>query len=294
MSQRGGMSFPILQGPRLEEAAAKAGRWPGGSQRSPGRGLFRAGHLPLAVENYDSYFAAMKRFISVWLVMIFLGQISPWLAAQTDPARAAAEAADRQEAQERALRLKAIIEDVVAAQSAQQKRMLALIEDMKVLRDDTAEAVGKCATAADLKKLDEKITALEKSRQADRELILGEIAKLAKALAATPASAHPPPHGPTVSERTIAERRPVGVSTTTVKIKPPEVKAPEPAPKVERGVEHLVNQGEFFSTILTAYNAEFKKLGKKPVTQKQVLASNPGLNPNNIRVGQKIFIPVLD
>jgi LysM repeat protein len=43
-----------------------------------------------------------------------------------------------------------------------------------------------------------------------------------------------------------------------------------------------------------AYNAEFKKLGKKQVTQKQVLAANPGLNPNNIRVGQKIFIPVLD
>lgn len=235
----------------------------------------------------------MKRLFFLWLVTFFLGQLSPRLAAQADPARAAAEAADRQEAQERALRLKAIIEDVVAAQSAQQKRMLALIEDMKVLRDDTAEAVGKCATTADFKKLDEKIAALEKARTADRELILGEISKLAKTLAATPAPAAPP-QVPAISDRTIAERRPVGVSTTMVKPKPPEVKATEPAPKLEKGVEHVVNKGEFFSTILAAYNTEFKKLGKKQVTQKQVLAANPGLNPNNIRIGQKVFIPVLD
>ncbi|GDY19657.1 hypothetical protein LBMAG56_10020 [Verrucomicrobiota bacterium] len=235
----------------------------------------------------------MKRLIFLGLMTFFVSQVSPRLAAQaTDPAKAAAEAADRQEAQERALRLKAIIEDVVAAQSAQQKRMLALIEDMKVLRDDTAEAVGKCATTADIKKLDEKIAALEKARTADRELILGEIAKLAKTLAAAPAPAptpHPPTHvGP------ITDRKPPTIPTPAIKPKPPEVKPTEPAPKLEKGVEHVVNKGEFFSTILAAYNAEFKKLGKKQVTQKQVLAANPGLNPNNVRIGQKIFIPVLD
>ena len=230
----------------------------------------------------------MKRLIFLWLVTFFLGQLAPRLAAQSDPARAAADAADRQEAQERALRLKAIIEDVVAAQSAQQKRMLALIEDMKVLRDDTAEAVGKCATTADMKKLDDKIAALEKARTADRELILGEIAKLAKTLAAAPAPA-PAPH-----VGAITDRKPPTLGTPAIKPKPPEPKATEPAPKLEKGVEHVVNKGEFLSTILAAYNAEFKKLGKKQVTQKQVLAANPGLNPNNIRIGQKIFIPVLD
>lgn len=248
-----------------------------------------------------SIFRAMKRPFSLGLAVIFLSQTSPLLTAQTDPAKAAAEAANRQEAEERAQRLKAIIEDVVAAQSAQQKRMLALIEDMKVLRDDTAEATGKCATSADVKKLDERIAALDKRREADKEAILAEVEKLAKAvrelakaLAAAPASAPP------TNDRTHTERRPTGGLPTVSKVKTPddkkpEVKVPDPAPpKLEKGVEHVVNKGEFFSTILAAYNAEFKKLGKKQVTQKQVLAANPNLNPNAIRVGQKVFIPVLD
>lgn len=240
----------------------------------------------------------MKRFISFWLACLLVGQTTHRLAAQVDPAKAAAEAADRQEAEERAKRLKAIIEDVVAAQSAQQKRLLALIEDMKILRDDTAEAVGKCATTGDIKKLEEKINALDKRREADKEAITTEVQKLTKALAdLTKALASAPP--PVTHEKPPVDRKPPGGGVTTVKIKTPEtkvpeVKTPEPPAKVEKGVEHVVSKGEFFSTILAAYNAEFKKLGKKQVTQKQVMAANPGLNPNNIRIGQKVFIPVLD
>lgn len=249
----------------------------------------------------------MKRSLSLWLTVVFLSQTVLSQTSPNDPvARAAAEAANRQEAEERAQRLRAIIEDVVAAQSAQQKRMLSLIEDMKVLSDETANAIGKCATTAEVKKLDERITAIDKHREADKEAIMAEVEKLAKAvrelakiIAATPA-----PAPPTV-DRTHPERRPAGGTPTIIKVKTPddkkpavktpEVKPTEPAPpKLEKGVEHVVNKGEFFSTILAAYNAEFKKLGKKSVSEKQVLAANPRLNPNNIRVGQKIFIPVLD
>ena len=246
----------------------------------------------------------MKRSLSLWLTVVFLSQTVLSQTSPNDPvARAAAEAANRQEAEERAQRLRAIIEDVVAAQSAQQKRMLDLIGDMKVLSDETANAIGKCATTAEVKKLDERITAIDKRREADKEAIMAEVEKLAKAvrelakiIATTPAPA------PTVVER---PHRPGSGSPNLVKIKPsddkkPDVKTPEvkptesAPPKLEKGVEHVVNKGEFFSTILAAYNAEFKKLGKKSVSEKQVLAANPRLNPNNIRVGQKIFIPVLD
>ena len=199
-------------------------------------------------------FRAMKFSISLGLAVVFLSQAALSQTPPVDPAaRAAAEAANRQEAEERAQRLKAIIEDVVAAQSAQQKRMLALIEDMKVLRDDTAEATGKCATTADVKKLDERITAIDKHREADKEAIMAEVEKLAKAVRelAGAIKAAPAPATPS-TDRTHPERRPGGGSSSIVKIKPPEdkkpevktqeIKPPEPAPpKLEKGVEHIVN-----------------------------------------------------
>ena len=77
----------------------------------------------------EFYFAAMKRFLRIGLCVALLGHAAPRLAAQGEPprndtARRAAEESDHQEAEERAKRLRAIIEDLVAAQSAQQKRQI--------------------------------------------------------------------------------------------------------------------------------------------------------------------------
>jgi len=54
----------------------------------------------------------------------------------------------------------------------------------------------------------------------------------------------------------------------------------------EKGFEHTVASGDTLSTIVQAY----KKKGIK-VTVDQILKVNPGLVPEKMKVGQKIFIP---
>ena len=66
-----------------------------------------------------------------------------------------------------------------------------------------------------------------------------------------------------------------------------------PAPADFKAREHVVQSGEFLSTILEAYNAAFKAEGLSGrVTQSQVLKANPGLDPNRLLVRQKLLIPL--
>ena len=65
-----------------------------------------------------------------------------------------------------------------------------------------------------------------------------------------------------------------------------------PAPPKFKAREHVVQSGEFLSTILAAYNAAFKKEGLKGrVSQSQVLKANPGMKADRLLAGQKLLIP---
>jgi LysM repeat protein len=108
-----------------------------------------------------------------------------------------------------------------------------------------------------LKRLAEKIQEIDRKREADRELILGQIEKLAKT------SAAPSPKPPKVT-----------VPDTTVPTGP------------EKGFEYVVQSGDTLSLIAQAYRDKNIK-----VTVKQILQANPGLDEKRLKVGQKIFIP---
>jgi len=57
--------------------------------------------------------------------------------------------------------------------------------------------------------------------------------------------------------------------------------------------EHVVQAGEFLSTIQEAYNKAFKDEGLKGrITQSQILKANPGLKANRLLIGQKLRIPL--
>ena len=74
---------------------------------------------------------------------------------------------------------------------------------------------------------------------------------------------------------------------------PPHNGSTNPAPADFKAREHVVQSGEFLSTILEAYNAAFKAEGLSGrVTQSQVLKANPGLDPNRLLVRQKLLIPL--
>ncbi|MGB7749420.1 MAG: LysM peptidoglycan-binding domain-containing protein [Verrucomicrobiia bacterium] len=158
------------------------------------------------------------------------------------------------------------IQDLLDAQAVQGKRIDALEKEISDLRDKASQPppATDTASAADLKKLADQVQEIDRKRQEDRELILKEIEKLGK-VSGSPAASHKAP--PTLST--------------------PALDNPTPAATgPQKGYEYKVAAGDTLSIIAKAYRDQGIK-----VTTDQILKANPGLNPNTIKVGQKIFIP---
>ena len=151
------------------------------------------------------------------------------------------------------------LQDALDAQAVQAKRITALEKEISELRDKPG-ASG--ANPDDLQKLADQVQELAKKQQADNDLILKEIGKLSKVGGPSPG------HKPTPNVTTNA---PTGGSSVGGK---------------ENGYEYPIANGDTVDAIARAYRAKGVK-----VTSEQILAANPGLNPNSLRVGQKIFIP---
>ena len=154
-------------------------------------------------------------------------------------------------------------QDLQDAQALQAKRITALEKEISELRDKSNGAgANPGANPDDLQKLADQVQELAKKQQADNDLILKEIGKLSKVGGPSPG------HKPTPNVTTNA---PTGCSSVGGK---------------ENGYEYKVAAGDTLSIIAKAYREQGIK-----VTAEQILKANPGLNPNSLRVGQKIFIP---
>ena len=153
------------------------------------------------------------------------------------------------------------VQDLLDAQAVQAKRIDALEKEISELLDKSG---GSSVAQGDLEKLADQIQEIDKKRQADRELILKEIEKLGKVSGGS-GSGHksPPP------------------ATTT-----PTASSSAGTGGKENGYEYAVQHNDTLSIIVKAYREQGIK-----VTTDQILKANPGLNPNSLKVGQKIFIP---
>jgi LysM repeat protein len=150
------------------------------------------------------------------------------------------------------------IQDLQETQAAQARHIDALEKEISDLREKSSQPGGtETANAEDLKKLADQVQEIDKKRQADRELILKEIEKLGKVSGSSPG------------------RR----STPTVTTNPP-------AGGKQSGYEYSIQRNDTFSIIAKAYRDQGIK-----VTADQILKANPGVDPKNLKVGQKIFIP---
>ena len=164
---------------------------------------------------------------------------------------------DHQAAEEQYKRLNSAIEELLAANVAQQKRLAALAEEMQQLREEVArlrQPPANFASLEDLRLLAKKVQELDENREADKKRILEELQKLSKAKPPAPAEVS-------------------GAHTNAPK-------------KNEKGYEYVVKKNDSLLAIV----AEYRKQGVK-VTLDQVLKANPTLKPNNLQVDQKIFIP---
>lgn len=161
------------------------------------------------------------------------------------------------------------IQDAQEAMRLQEQRIAALEKEIGELRDKVnAPTVNDSASRDDLKQLADQMQEIDRKRLDDRELILKQIEQLAKAGVLAPAT---PTHKPKTNPETTA----TGDDNSHTTPSGPE-----------NGHYYTIKDGDRLSDIVKAYQAQGVK-----VTTKQVLKANPGLDPNKIISGKKIFIP---
>ena len=149
------------------------------------------------------------------------------------------------------------IQDLIESQSQQSKRIDALEKELADLAAKVnTPQVNDSASAADLRKLADAVQEIDRKRQADKELILANLEKLGKISAGEPHLHRPAP------------------------------KTSDTPAVTQDCFPYVIQEGDTLGLIAKA----FKEKGVK-VTTAQIIKANPGLNPNALYVGKKIFIP---
>jgi len=212
----------------------------------------------------------MKRSFLLLTIFLTLGLRIPVMAQNATTAAAIAE---KQDTEEHFKRLTADLENLQSANAALQKKFAALEEEISKLREEQTRAASNTSAQEDLKRLPEKIQEVDKKREADRDLILSQLKKLGETLAA------PSPRGKKNSAAIPDESSPHSSSKSA------------DAGSPEKGYPYTVQDGDTLGVILRDLNAQFKSKGMKSITMKQVMAANPTVDWNRLRIGQKIFIP---
>jgi septal ring factor EnvC (AmiA/AmiB activator) len=163
--------------------------------------------------------------------------------------------------EERLNQLSGKIEDLIAGQEAQRKRIAELSKEIAALRDEHAKPNTSYASQESLTRLAKSVEEVDRKRLEDYEKIRAELLKIGKTISSVPSAA--PPRKPANSPETSEKRA-----------------APDSY------FEYSVKQGETLSMIVGAYREKNIK-----VTTDQILKANPGLKAERLRPGQKIIIP---
>jgi len=193
----------------------------------------------------------MKK-ISPWLCLLIFAAFNPGFARAQDA-----------ETTERLNKVEGYVQDLQATQLDQKKQIQALEKEIADLRDKLNQpAANNYANADDLQKLAKQVQELADKQQKDNDQIVKTLDKLSK-ISGSPNMSHRPP---------------------SVE---PAVSADNPIPGgPQKGYYYTIQEKDTLSAIAKAYRAQNIK-----VTVDQILKANPGLDPKNLIVGKKIFIP---
>jgi len=181
------------------------------------------------------------------------------LALCTAPAVRAQDAAT----QERLDKLAGRIEDLTASQEALKKQISDLSHELESMREQLGKPNTSYVRQEDLSRLESDIKAVDQKRMDDAEKVRTELQKLRNAVAAPPPSTRKAP---------AAKQKETPTAAT-------------PATN-DKGFEYKIKSGDTLDAIALAYKEKNIK-----VTVAQILANNPGLKAERLKVGQTIFIP---
>jgi peptidoglycan hydrolase CwlO-like protein len=183
------------------------------------------------------------------------------------PTKAAAIAA-QQGAEERYKRMAADMQALQMDNESLKAKIASLEQKIDDLRQQLAASANNTSVQDDLKRLAEKIAEVDKKREEDKQAISDEIRKSIAGLEKTLAGGGAPVRAPSPKLPPVAETPPTG-----------------------NGFSYTIQEGDNLSTILKAYNADFKSKGWKTISLKQAKEANPNIDWDRLRVGQKIIIP---
>jgi LysM repeat protein len=165
--------------------------------------------------------------------------------------------------EERFNKLAGQIEDLRAGQDALRRQLETLGKELDSIREQVNKPTGNYASQEDLKRVAEAIKEVDRKRIEDADKIHDDLLNLKKSLSVPP----PPKPKPVVT--------------------PNEGSNSDPSSVPSKGYEYVVKKGDTLSIIVQAYRDNNIK-----VSTEQILKANPGLKPERMKVGQKIFIPV--
>jgi TolA-binding protein len=176
--------------------------------------------------------------------------------------------ADDAATEERLNQLSGKIEDLIASQETQRKQLADLRREIESLREQASKPTGNFAAQEDLKRVADAVKEVDRKRLEDYEKIRTTVKELGTTLAAQPQRTKKLDSG--VMEIAQADKHPKSDKTE----------------KSEKGFEYTIKSGDTLSGIVAAYREQNIK-----VTKDQIIAANPGLVPEKMRLGQKIWIP---
>jgi LysM repeat protein len=165
--------------------------------------------------------------------------------------------------QERLDKLAGRIDDLERSQEVLRKQVNEMSRELASLREQANKPNTSYASHEDLKSLAAEINKVDRKRVDDAEKVQSELVKLRKLLEGSLTG-------------------PKSRTSTAPKEKPP-VEKPAGDEKV---FPYVIQKDDTLEAIVQAYKEKNIK-----VTVPQILKANPGLKPERLKVGQKIFIP---
>ena len=166
--------------------------------------------------------------------------------------------------EERLNKLSGRVDDLSDRLEALRADLQRISKALDEVRADASKPKGDYASQEDLKRVADAVKEVDRKRIEDADTIRKELRELGKSLRTTPTPG--------------VRKPPANSGSDTTDLSPPS--------KPDKGFEYTIKQVDTLSVIVAAYHEKNIK-----VSMDQILKANPGLKPEQMRIGQKIFIP---
>jgi LysM repeat protein len=184
--------------------------------------------------------------------------------------------------EERLNKLSGSIADLRESQDALKKQIERLAKEIEMLREQTSKPTGNYASADDLKSLVKSIEEVDRKRMKDFDTVDSTLKKLkAELLKPAPGSKKSAvsSNGDAGAEKTQADKTTVDKGTAD------KTSSDKPAGD-DKAYPYVIKKGDTLEALVLAYKEKNIK-----ITVDQILKANPGLKPEKMYIGQKIWIP---